>query len=45
MGRKNITGDEVNAHAKANGYKSEKKTAVETATSTRTTPRKIKMER
>src|SRR5271168_5307415 len=43
MGRKKITGDELNARAKTNGYKRGhpgKKTAVETATSTSTTPRK-----
>ena len=48
MDRKRITGDELNARAKTNSYKRGyigKKTIVETAISTGTTLRKIKMER
>ena len=48
MGRKRITGDVLNARAKANGYKrghTGKKTVVETAISTRTILRKVKIKR
>ena len=47
MGRKQ-TGDELNARAKANGYKRGhivKKTVVETVISIRTIPYKIKIKR
>jgi hypothetical protein len=46
MGRKRITGDELDARAKANGYQREahgKRTVVEAAISTATVPRKIKI--